>query len=109
MPPNPAFSSLYEGDRSARHIDREIARLALRQHGVVARRQLLRAGIGEAALDHRLRRQRLHVIHGGVYAVGHRVLGREGRWIAAVLAAGDGAILSHRSAATAWGLLRSDL
>jgi very-short-patch-repair endonuclease len=44
----------------------------------------------------------LHRIHRGVYAVGHRALSSEGRWIAAVLACGPGAVLSHRSAAALW-------
>jgi hypothetical protein len=47
---------------------------------------------------------RLHRIHRGVYAVGHQVLTREGRWMAAVLAAGDGAVLSHATAAAAWDM-----
>jgi very-short-patch-repair endonuclease len=42
----------------------------------------------------------------GVYAVGHRVVGIEGRWLAAVLASGQGAVLSHRSAGQLWGLLQ---
>ena len=46
---------------------------------------------------------RLHPIHRGVYAVGHRALTREGAWMAAVLVA-DGAVLSHRSAAALWGV-----
>jgi very-short-patch-repair endonuclease len=53
----------------------------------------------------RVRAGRLHRLHRGVYAVGHTVLTREGRWLAAVLACGDGAVLSHRSAAAHWGLL----
>jgi predicted transcriptional regulator of viral defense system len=51
---------------------------------------------------------RLHRIHLGVYAVGHTVLNRNARYLAAVLAAGDGAVLSHRSAAILWGIHRSD-
>jgi predicted transcriptional regulator of viral defense system len=50
---------------------------------------------------------RLRRLHRGVYAVGHRVLGREGRRLAAVLACGEGAVLSHRSAAAHWGLLET--
>ena len=80
--------------------------LADRQHGVVARRQLLHLGMGRRAIEERLRRGRLRPLHHGVYAVGHRVLGRDGRWMAAVLASGPGAVLSHRSAGQLWGLLR---
>jgi very-short-patch-repair endonuclease len=78
--------------------------LAERQHGVVARRQLLAIGLGEDAIQHRLATGRLHLLHQGVYAVGHRSLSREGRWLAAVLASGPGAILSHRQAAAHWQL-----
>jgi very-short-patch-repair endonuclease len=48
----------------------------------------------------------LHRLHRGVYAVGHRSLSWRGRWLAAVLAAGDGAVLSHTSAAALWKFLR---
>jgi hypothetical protein len=65
---------------------------------------IIEIGLGAAAIDHRVKRGALHVIHHGVYAVGHRVLSREGRWLAAVLAAGPGAVLSHRSAAAMWGI-----
>jgi very-short-patch-repair endonuclease len=84
--------------------DTEVADLAGRQHGVVARAQLLSLGVGEHAIDRRLSAGRLHPIHRGVYAVGHRVLTREGRWMAAVLACGNGATLSHATAAAGWDL-----
>jgi very-short-patch-repair endonuclease len=61
--------------------------------------------MGADAVDHRLATGRLHVVHRGVYAVGRRGLSIEGRWMAAVLAGGDRAVLSHRSAAELWGLL----
>jgi hypothetical protein len=51
------------------------------------------------AIDHRLATGRLHVISRGIYAVGRRELTPHGRWMAAVLACGDGAVLSHRSPA----------
>jgi hypothetical protein len=79
--------------------DREIAALAERQHGVVALLQLLRLGFGHGAIAHRLKSGRHHLLYRGVYAVGHAVIGREGRWMAAVLACGEGAVLSHRDAA----------
>ena len=85
-----------------RAIDEAIAALAERQHGVVARRQLIALGLGRRAIAHRLECGRLHLIHRGVYAVGHRVLSVRGRWMAAVLACGDGAVLSHESAAALW-------
>lgn len=86
-------------------IDRLIARLAERQHGVVARAQLRAAGIGHHAIDGRRRRGQLHLLYRGVYAVGHRKLTKEGQWLAAVLAAGPDAVLSHRSAGQLWGLI----
>jgi hypothetical protein len=81
--------------------DLEIAALAASQHGVVARRQL---GLGESAIDRRLRSGRLVRLHRGVYAVGHPVLTADGHRLAAVLACGPDAVLSHASAAAAWGL-----
>lgn len=60
--------------------------------------------MGRGAINLRIARGRLHVLHRGVYAVGHRVLTDEGRWMAAVLAGGPGAVLSHRSAAAHWGI-----
>ena len=87
-----------------RDSDRWIAALADRQHGVVARRQLRAWGVGEDAIERRLLRRSLIPLHRGVYAVGHRRLTDEGRWLAAVLAAGPGAVLSHRNAAALHGL-----
>ena len=79
-----------------------IARLADRQHGAVARRQLLAAGMQRGAIDRRVASGRLRRVYRGVYVVGP--LTREGRWMAAVLAAGSDAVLSHLSAAALWGL-----
>ena len=79
--------------------DQLIARLARRQKGTVARRQLLALGVTTKEIEWRVRTGRLHVLHRGVYAVGHTALSRDGELLAAVLAAGPGAVLSHRSAA----------
>jgi very-short-patch-repair endonuclease len=73
---------------------------------VVAFGQLLQLGMGRDAVQYWARSGRLHRIHRGVYAVGHRALSTEGRDMAAVLAAGPGALLSHWSAAARWELLR---
>jgi very-short-patch-repair endonuclease len=81
-----------------------IARLAARQHGVVSVRQLIAAGLTHEAIRRRVEAGRLHRMYRGVYAVGHTRLSNEGRWKAAVLACGEGAVLSHRSAAANWGL-----
>jgi hypothetical protein len=86
--------------------DSVIALLASRQHGVVSAAQLEAAGVARHLVATRIRNGRLHVIYRGVYAVGHAGLSQEGRWMAAVLACGDGAVLSHASAAALWGLLR---
>jgi very-short-patch-repair endonuclease len=82
--------------------DVAIARIASRQHGVLSVEQLLIAGVPRSGITRRLAAGRLHRIHRGVYAVGHPNIGDEGRWMAAVLACGEGAALSHRSAAALW-------
>jgi very-short-patch-repair endonuclease len=85
--------------------DRIVAQIAARQHGVVTTEQLVRAGLSRSAITRRVRAGRLHRVYRGVYAVGHPGLSTEGKWMAAVLACGDGAALSHRSAAELWRLL----
>jgi predicted transcriptional regulator of viral defense system len=89
-------------------LERALAELAERQWGVVSLAQLRELGLATGAVEHRVRLGRLHRVHRGVYAVGHVALRREGRWLAAVLACGTGAVLSHRTAAKHWGLLHSD-
>ncbi|HST68779.1 MAG TPA: type IV toxin-antitoxin system AbiEi family antitoxin domain-containing protein [Solirubrobacterales bacterium] len=86
--------------------DDAIARCATRQHGVVTARQLAVAGLGRSAIAERTRVGRLHRVHRGVYAVGHRSLSLHGCFMAAVLACGEGAVLSHGSAAVLWKLLK---
>jgi very-short-patch-repair endonuclease len=95
-----------EGDASS--VDELIAALAWRQYGVVTRAQLLDLGLSSKEIDYRVAVGRLRVIHQGIYAVGHDRLAPEGRWLAAVFAGGDDAVLSHRSAARLWGLLAYD-
>ena len=87
--------------------DPALAVLAHHQHGVVSTVQLRAAGLGRGAIEHRVRKGRLHRVHRGVYAVGHPRLTLRGRLWAAVLACGgpDAAALSHRSAAALWDLL----
>ena len=84
--------------------ERAIERLATTQHGVVTRGQLLALGLGVGAIEARLRKRRLIRLHRGTYAVGHQALRREGWWMAAALAHGSGAVLSHHTAAAAWDL-----
>src|SRR4051794_24804716 len=82
-----------------------IAALAARQHGVVSLAQLIQLGLSRQSVYRRARLGQLHRIHQGVYAVGHKRLTQRGRWMAAVLAGGPGAVLSHRSAAVFCGIL----
>ena len=89
-------------------VDAGIAEIADRQWGVVSRRQLLALGLTAKAIQWRVSHGRLHPVHRGVYAVGYRQLSRHGWLMAAVLAAGESAVLSHRSAGAAWGLRPSE-
>ena len=79
--------------------------LARRQHGVVSRIQLVSLGLSAREIEGRMKREWLLPVHRGVYAVGHTALSRNGRFMAAVLACGEGAALSHFSAAVLWGIL----
>ena len=87
-----------------REATRAIRRLAERQHGIVARWQLLELGLGVRLNQDRAEAGILIPVFQGVFALGHRRIGRRGRWMAAVLASGPGAVLSHGSAMTLWGL-----
>jgi very-short-patch-repair endonuclease len=82
-----------------RPVDSVIARIATRQFGRIARRQLLALGLSEQAIDRRVASGRLHVVHEAVYAVGHSYGSRSSRLMGAVLAFPDGSALSHRTAA----------
>jgi predicted transcriptional regulator of viral defense system len=84
-------------------VERKITALS-RPHGVVGRRQLLSAGIAANVIDHRVDARWLRPIHRGVYAVGP-VQSDDAPEMAAVLACGDRAVLSHRSAAALWRML----
>lgn len=83
-----------------------IARLAGTAHGVVTRRQLLDVGITPAEIAHRLRTGALLREHPAVFRVGHRAPSLEARYLAAVLACGNGAVLSGRAAAHLYGLMK---
>src|SRR4051794_27939072 len=84
----------------------EVWRLVQRQHGVIAHEQLARLGYSGKAIRHRIAIGRLHPLHRNVYAVGRSEVTDNGRWMAAVLACGDGAILSHSSATALWRIGR---
>lgn len=83
-----------------------IGRLASRSHGIVTRRELLRAGVTASEIEHRLRTGALLREYPGVYRVGHRAPSLEAGYAAAVRACGDGALLSGRAAAHLYGLIR---
>lgn len=87
-------------------VDRAIGWVAASQYGVVTTAQLVAVGLSRAAISKRARAGRLHRLHQGVYAVGHRDRRAESCWMAAVLACGPGAVLSHEAAACLWRLLR---
>jgi hypothetical protein len=82
-----------------------LASLATQQHGVISRRQLLDLGLSADAVKRLIRKGHLHPIHRGVYAVGHTGITQEGHWLAAVLACGPGAFLSHGPAGQLLGIL----
>jgi very-short-patch-repair endonuclease len=86
--------------------DLVLARIASRQHGVVSAAQFQSARLTRQSISKRVRAGRLHRIHRGVYAVGHTNLSFEGKCMAAVLALGDRAVVSHISAAVLWGMRR---
>ena len=83
-------------------VDRAISLVATPQHGVITLSQLCAAGLTASGVRKRVVTGRLHRIHRGVYAVGHRPPSPLSRAMAAVLACGDQAVLSHRSAAALW-------
>ena len=78
--------------------------MARRQHGVLGRAQLIALGLTKSNIVYRLQAGRLQVVHRGVYGLGP-LQSKLARWMAAVLAGGPGAVLSHRSAAELWGLI----
>jgi very-short-patch-repair endonuclease len=86
--------------------DHELARVGADQHGMVTRAQLVAAGLDRNAIAHRVRHGRLVRVHRGVYAIGHVPPSPHARAMAAVLACGPDAALSHRSAAALWELVR---
>jgi very-short-patch-repair endonuclease len=84
-----------------------LAEAARRQWGIVTREQLIGAGLRDRGIAEWVAAERIRRLHRGVYAYGHDRLRREGYWLAAVLACGPGAVLSHRSAAALWEIRAS--
>ncbi|MDQ4026240.1 MAG: endonuclease domain-containing protein [Actinomycetota bacterium] len=86
-----------------------IGRLAAAHDGVLSLSQLLSLGLTRSGVESRLQRGHLYRVHRGVYAVGHPRLTTEGERRAALLAYGEEAVLSHRTAADLWGLRPSNV
>ena len=91
--------------RVARRRERKVQEVAARQLGLVTREQLVAAGLGSGQVRRWVEQGRLHRLHRGVYVLGHRELAPWARELAAVLAMGARARVSHRSAAAVWGML----
>jgi hypothetical protein len=79
--------------------------LLARQAGVISREQAIGAGLTAGAVDHRLRLRRWRPVHPQVYVIGPQPIDDEVRARAAVLWAGEGAVLSGAAAAWWHGLL----
>jgi Transcriptional regulator, AbiEi antitoxin/Protein of unknown function (DUF559) len=90
------------GSKSQQRTEPGIWGLLKRQHGVVARRQLLELGLSSSSINHRVANGRLHRVRQGVYAVGRPQLTQHGHWMAAILCCGTDAVLSHDDAGALW-------
>lgn len=90
-------------DGLSRKLEWALAHLGGRQHGIVTRQQLLALGFSQTMIDARIRGGRLHVVHRGVYLVGHTAEPPLARECAAVLACAPKAMLGRRTAARIWG------
>src|SRR3954451_9259760 len=91
---------------ASKDVQRAARGLARRQHWAITRGQLLELGFTQPEIRHRIETGRLHPKWPGVYAVDRNDLDRDGLLMAAVLACGPGAMLSHMSAAMLWGIVR---
>ena len=87
-------------------MEQELGRIASASHGVVTRAELRRAGVTTEEIKQRVRRGTLIREHRGVYRVGHRAPSLEARYLAAVRACGEEALLSGRAAAHLLGLVK---
>ena len=97
------------GGKGTNRRDRVVGEIADRQHGVVSRMQLVAAGLSHREIDGSIAADRLRAMFRGVYSVGHAVVGTKGWCQAALLACGDGSVLSHGTACMLWGFRRADL
>jgi very-short-patch-repair endonuclease len=95
MSPKPASAS----------VDRSVAQAATQTAGILTTRELVKLGMSRRALSRRVAASRLFRLHHGVYStVPPSLLTSQARWLAAVKACGEGAVLSHMSAAAVWDL-----
>jgi predicted transcriptional regulator of viral defense system len=101
----PPLPSAPSPEPAGRAREERIADTVARQHGVVSRAQLLDAGVSSAAIGRRLKTGRLRAFHSGVYLAGP-IEPERAREMAAVMASGPGAALSHVNALHVWRLLR---
>jgi len=92
--------------QKVRTVEQKVARLATNAHGVVTRAQLMEVGVTNDEIVHRMNAGALIPVHRGIYRVGHVAPSVEARYLAAVLACGEGAVLSGRAAAYLLGLLK---
>ena len=92
---------------SDRSVEHQVALIASRQHGVVTIDQLRGAGVSSQGVKRRFRKGTLHREYPGVYRVGHRAPSLEARYLAAVFACGEGAVLSGFAAAAVYGLIKA--
>jgi Transcriptional regulator, AbiEi antitoxin/Protein of unknown function (DUF559) len=104
-----ALGSPYDPSERPRALDARLAAFVEDLHGVVGIDELRALGFSKTAIRRRVESGRLHRVHLGVYAVGHRALSPDGVRRAAVLACGPAAVLSHRAAAAVWKLLDNDM
>jgi very-short-patch-repair endonuclease len=93
-------------DRKAESPEAILARIGTSAHGVASRQELLQAGLTRHQIATRLESGALITVHRGVYRVGHAAPSTEARYLAAVLACGDGAVLSGLAAAWLWGIVK---
>jgi very-short-patch-repair endonuclease len=92
------------GNLSQSSREQEIMAMAARQRGLLTGTQLISIGVGRRTIERWVGSGRLQAVHRNVFAVGPQPLTRHARWLAAVLAKGPGAVLSHQSAAALWRL-----
>ena len=83
-------------------LDRIVGDVAAAQHGLTTLAQLRGIGVTPRMVESRVRRGFLIRLYRGVFAVGHAPITDEARWLAAVLACGPDAVLSHGQAGALW-------